>query len=90
MTTGFKINHAKDNAANYEISNQMTTKINSLQVAEENTAMGLDMVTQASEILDELNNRVQRLRDLQAQANNATYGQGSLNAINKECNALVY
>ena len=40
MTTGFKINHAKDNAANYSIATNMTTKMNSLLVAEDNASMG--------------------------------------------------
>ena len=39
MTTGFKINHAKDNAANYSISTNLTTKIGSYNVAEDNCAM---------------------------------------------------
>ena len=39
MTTGFKINHSKDNAANYSIATNMTTKINSYMVAEDNVAM---------------------------------------------------
>ena len=34
MTTGFKINHASDNAANYSISTNMLTKIGAYQVAE--------------------------------------------------------
>ena len=42
MTTGAKINHAKDNAANYSINTNMTTKIGAYRVAEENTAMGMD------------------------------------------------
>jgi flagellin len=33
MSTGFKINHASDNAANYSISTNMTTKIGAYQVA---------------------------------------------------------
>ena len=36
LTTGYKINHAKDNAANYAISTNMTTEMNSLMVAEDN------------------------------------------------------
>ena len=36
MTTGFKINHAKDNAANYSIATNMTTRINSYMVAQDN------------------------------------------------------
>ena len=89
MTTGFKINHAKDNAANYSISTNMTTKIGSYNVAEDNVAQGLDLLTTAEENLDLIYNHVQRLRDLAEQASNGTYGEQSLNAINAEANALV-
>ena len=41
MTTGYKLNHAKDNAANYSISTNMTTKIGAYQVAEDNALMGI-------------------------------------------------
>ena len=47
MTTGFKINHASDNAANYSISTNMTTKLNAYMVAEDNVAMGMDLVNTA-------------------------------------------
>ena len=47
MTTGFKINHASDNAANYSISTNLTTQISSYMVAEDNCAMGLDMLSSA-------------------------------------------
>ena len=40
MTTGFKINHAKDNAANYSIATNMTSKISAFDVAENNALMG--------------------------------------------------
>ena len=89
MTTGYKINHAKDNAANYSISTNMTTKINSYMVAEDNCAMGLDMITTAGESLGQIGNKLTRLRDLATQAGNGTYGATSLNAINAEANALV-
>ncbi len=89
MTTGFKINHASDNAANYSIVTHMTTRINSFLVAEENCAMGLDMITTASESLEQINDKLIRLRDLAIQASNGTYGEQSLNAINAEANALV-
>ena len=89
MSTGLKINGAKDNAANYAITEQMTTQISSLDVAEDNAASGLDLVTTANEQLDIINNRFTRLRDLAIQAENKTYGEESLKAINAECNALV-
>ena len=56
MSTGYKVNHAKDNAANYSISTNMTTKIGAYQVAEDNASMGLDMVTTASENITEMQN----------------------------------
>ena len=52
MSTGFKINHASDNAANYSISTNMTTKIGAYQVAEDNVAMGLDLLSTANGSLD--------------------------------------
>ena len=36
MTTGSKINHAKDNAANYAINTKLSTKINAYKLAEDN------------------------------------------------------
>lgn len=89
MTTGFKINGAKDNAANHSIVTDMSTKISAYEVAEENVSMGLDMVSTASDMLDQINDRLARLRALQEQAANGTYGEESLKAINKEVNALV-
>ena len=89
MSTGYKINHASDNAANYSISTNMTTKMSAYQVAEDNTEMGLDMVTSASETLSEMENYATRLRALATQAQNGTYGKQSLNAIQTEANALV-
>ena len=89
MTTGFKINRAKDNAANYSISTSMSTKINAYEVAEDNIEMGLDLLTTASDSLGIIEERLQRLRSLQEQALNGTYGDASLNAINTECNALI-
>ncbi|MCM1004056.1 MAG: hypothetical protein NC408_06930 [Candidatus Gastranaerophilales bacterium] len=89
MTTGFKINGAKDNAANYAITTNMTTQIGAYEVAEENVSMGLDLLTTANDSLDIINDRLARLRALSEQAANGTYGEQSLKAINEECNALV-
>ena len=82
MTTGCKINHAKDNAANYSISTNMTTKIGAYNVAEDNVAMGLDMLTTASESLSQIETALTRLRALATQASNGTYGGQSKEAIN--------
>ena len=89
MTTGAKINHAKDNAANYNISTNMTTKLGALQVAEDNCAMGLDMLTTAEDSINQITDGLSRLRTLAVQAQNGTYGSQSLESINSEANALT-
>ena len=89
LTTGFKINHAKDNAANYNIATNMTTQIGSLDVAEDNVNTGIDMLTTAESSLDLISSKLQRLRDLAVQTSNGTYSEQSKQAINSEANALV-
>ena len=64
MSTGFKVNHAKDNAANYSIATNMTTKINSYMVAEDNAAMGLDLISTAEGTLSQIQDKLSRLRAL--------------------------
>ena len=89
MTTGFKINGAKDNAANYSISTNMSTKIRAYQVAEDNASTGLDLLTTASDSLSLISDHLSRIRDLTTQAKNGTYGEESMKAINSEINARI-
>ena len=88
MSSGFKINHASDNAANYSISTNMTTRIGAYQVAEDNAAMGLDMLNTASDTISEMQSHGERLRALATQARNGTYGKQSLETIQAEANAI--
>ena len=87
MTTGFKINGAKDNAAGYSIAEKMVSKISSYDVALDNTQMGLDLIETATSSLDLITNHLQRIRDLAEQAANGTYGADSLKAIQSEVDA---
>ncbi len=89
MTTGFKINHAKDNAANYSISTKLSSKISGYQIAEDNALMGLDLVQTASSSLETRSNLTSRLRSLATQAQNGTYGYKSIDAINSEARSIV-
>ena len=89
MTTGFKINHAKDNAANYSISTSMLSKISVDQVAADNAVIALDILNTASSSIELISNGLSRLRVLAEQAANGTYGSESLDAINKEANSIV-
>ncbi len=89
MSTGFKINHAKDNAAGYSIKTNLFTKINAYSVAEENASLGLEMVLTASSSLSMMSNLTSRLRSLAEQAHNGTYGANSMNAIDLEAQSII-
>ena len=90
MSTGYKINHSKDNAAGYSISKSWETKLSSLDVAADNAATGLDLLTTAEETYSLLTSHLQRVRDLTEQAANGTYGSQSLKAIQSEISARLY
>lgn len=84
MTTGYKINHANDNAAGFSIVDNWTTKIGSLDIAADNASMGKDLLTTVEENYNLLTGHLQRIRDLTEQAANGTYGSVSLRAIQAE------
>ena len=89
MTTGYKINHAKDNAAGFSIANNWKTKLSSLDIALENASMGADMLKTAEENYSLITEHLQRVRDLTEQAANGTYGSDSLKAIASEMTARL-
>lgn len=89
MTTGFKINNAKDNAAGYNIMDTMTAKIGSFDVAYDNAQIGLDMLTTAEENYSLITEHLQRVRDLTEQASNGTYSTESREAIDAEIKARL-
>lgn len=89
MTTGYKINGAKDNAAGFSISTGLTTKLSAYQTAQDNVSMGLDMVQTASSSLSSMADLGSRLRALATQASNGTYGSNSIGAINSEAGAII-
>ena len=74
MTTGYKINQAKDNAAGYSIANTWNTQISTLDVAADNASTGADLLTTAEQSYSLLTDHLQRIRDLTEQAANGTYG----------------
>jgi flagellin len=89
MTTGYKINHASDNAAGYSIAKNWETQLSSLDVAADNAATGADMLSTLEDTYSLLNTHLQRVRDLTEQAANGTYGTDSLNAIKSEITARL-
>ena len=89
MTTGFKINHASDNAANYSISTNLNTQLSAYDIAADNVATGMDLVGYASDIISQMQDKAARLNALSTQARNGTYGAQSLSALNSEANAIM-
>ena len=89
MTTGYKINHAGDNAAGYSIARNWETQLGSLDVAADNAATGADMMSTLEDTYALVSSHLQRVRDLTEQAANGTYGSDSLKAIESEITARL-
>ena len=89
MTTGYKINHAADNAAGFSIARNWETQLGSLDVAADNAATGADMLTTLEDTYTLVTSHLQRVRDLTEQAANGTYGSQSLRAIKAEITARL-
>lgn len=84
LTTGYKINSAKDDPANYHIMRQMEVKLKAWEVAQDNINIGNNLLETASSSAELIFKHVSRIRDLCEQACNGTYGEQSKNAIRAE------
>ncbi|MBR6126627.1 hypothetical protein IKQ21_02985 [bacterium] len=89
LSTGYKINHASDNAAGYSIADMWTTQIGSLDIASANASTGADLLQTAEQTYGLLTDHLQRIRDLTVQAANGTYGSASLKASQSEVEARL-
>lgn len=89
MSTGFRINSSKDDAAGMAVSTKLDYKLSSLNVAADNVQMGTALLDTAEGVLGTLNDNLVRIRDLTEQAANGTYGSDSLTAIMQEVQARV-
>ncbi|WP_188008748.1 flagellin N-terminal helical domain-containing protein [Grimontia hollisae] len=84
LSTGLRINSAKDDAAGLQIANRMTSQINGLNVAKRNANDGISMAQTAEGALQEYTNILHRMRDLGVQAKNGTNSESDRAALNKE------
>ena len=89
LSTGNKINHASDNAANYSIATNYETKISSYNIASSNITGGLDLLATAQDTLSLMQNHASRLHALITQAHNGTYSDKSLAALNSEAAGII-
>ena len=84
LTTGYRINSGKDDAAGSSVSTLMEAQISGYDIAESNATMGLSLLDTAEGVLDIVASYLQRVRDLTEQAANGTYGSSSMKAIKTE------
>ena len=84
LSSGLRINSAKDDAAGLQISTKLSTQINGLTVAKRNANDGISMLQVAEGAQQEITNALQRMRELALQASNATYSKSDRKALNQE------
>src|SRR5215475_235846 len=84
LSSGLRINSAKDDAAGLAISDRMTTQINGLNQAVRNSNDGISLAQTTEGALQEVTNNLQRIRELAVQAANATNSDSDRNALDQE------
>ncbi|MBX9860299.1 MAG: flagellin FliC [Sphingomonas sp.] len=89
LSTGKRINSAKDDAAGLAIAASMTAQIKGMNQGVRNANDGISMAQTAEGALDEVGNMLQRMRELAVQASNGTYQQSDLDNIKTEQDALA-
>jgi flagellin len=88
LSSGSRINSAKDDAAGLQISNRLTSQINGLGVASRNANNGISIAQTAEGALQESTSILQRMRDLSLQAANGSNGTSERDALNSEVTEL--
>lgn len=88
LSSGLRINSAKDDAAGLQISNRLSSQINGLNVAVRNANDGISMAQTAEGALQESTNILQRMRDLSIQAANGTFSDSDREALQQEIGQL--
>ncbi|MFO1372905.1 MAG: flagellin, partial [Candidatus Competibacteraceae bacterium] len=89
LTSGLRINSAKDDAAGLAISNTMTSQLRGMSQAMRNANDGISLAQTAEGSLNETNNILQRMRELGVQAANDTNTSGDRNKIAEEIAQLA-
>ncbi|WP_313290151.1 flagellin [Stutzerimonas nitrititolerans] len=88
LSTGSRINSAKDDAAGLQISNRLGSQISGLNVAVKNSNDGISMAQTAEGALQQSTNILQRMRDLSLQAANGSNSDSERGALNDEVTQL--
>jgi len=88
LSSGLRINRAKDDAAGLAISERFTSQIRGLDQATRNANDGISLLQTAEGALSEVENSLQRMRELAVQAANGTYNGSDRDSLNDEFSAL--
>ncbi|MFB0770995.1 FliC/FljB family flagellin [Proteus cibi] len=84
LSSGLRINSAKDDAAGQAIANRFTSNINGLTQASRNANDGISIAQTTEGALNEINNNLQRIRELTVQAKNGTNSESDITSIQNE------
>jgi flagellin len=88
LSTGSRINSAKDDAAGLAIGQNMTSQVRGLNQAVRNANDGINMLQTAEGAMVEVSNMLQRMRELAVQASNGTYSTTQRTYLQKEFSQL--
>ena len=89
LSSGLRINSAKDDAAGLAISERMTSQIRGMNQAVRNANDGISLAQTAEGALGEIGNNLQRIRELSVQSSNATNSTSDRTAIQAEVTQLT-
>ncbi|RUR33865.1 flagellin FliC, partial [Vreelandella andesensis] len=88
LSSGSRINSAKDDAAGQAIANRMTSQITGLSQAQRNANDGISISQTAEGALNQVNDNLQRVRELTVQSQNGTNSSEDLQSIQDEINRI--
>lgn len=89
LSTGKRINSAKDDAAGLAIATSMTSQIRGMSQGVRNANDGISMAQTAEGALSEVTNMLQRIRELSVQASSGTYDAGDRTNLQTEVDQLT-
>ncbi|WP_027938934.1 flagellin [Anaerobiospirillum succiniciproducens] len=89
LSSGMRINSAKDDAAGLQIADRLTSQINGLNQGNRNASDGIALAQTAEAGMDEITGMLQKIRTLAVQANNGTNTLDDRKALAKEASSLA-
>lgn len=89
LSSGLRVNSAKDDAAGLAISTKMTAQINGLNAASRNSNDGISLAQTAEAALGQISDLIQRVRELAVQSANGTMADSDRKALDSESRALL-